>query len=165
MEKDVKDDVSGDYGKLLLLLLKDPSARIYLDEKGAVPDDKPHVVEKVEEPKIEETPTVVDQGSFNASSDSERLRKAMKGLGTDEKTLIEILGARTNKQRQELKTVFQQMHGRDMVKDFQSETSGNFKEILEALMMTPVEFDAYQFNKAVKGLGTDGECQIIQCFN
>ena len=153
MINDIKADISGDYGELLILLLKNPSERNYENSEPEVP----HVIEEVPEPIIVETPTLVKYASFNPSSDSEKLRKAMKGLGTDEKTIIEILGNRSNDQRQELKIVFKQMHGRDLLEDLRSELSGHFKDTIEALMMTPIEYDAYSFRKAIKGLGTDGD--------
>ena len=37
------------------------------------------------------------------SSDAETLRNAMKGFGTDENTLIKVVGNRTNRQRQIIK--------------------------------------------------------------
>ena len=43
----------------------------------------------------------------------------------------------------------------DLVLDLKSETSGDFQEVLEGLMMAPVEFDAFSLHKAMKGLGTD----------
>ncbi len=75
MEKDIASDVSGDYGKLLLSLLKDPSQRVY--DSGE--PEEPHVIEEVPEPTIVETPTLVKYENFNPNSDCERLRKAMKG--------------------------------------------------------------------------------------
>ncbi len=48
------------------------------------------------------------------------------------------------------------MHGRDLIKDLKSETSGSFWDTLESLMMTPIEYDSYSYRKAIKGLGTDG---------
>ena len=39
--------------------------------------------------------------------------------------------------------------------DLKSDTSGDFQEVLEALMFTPVEFEAFSLHKAIKGLGTD----------
>lgn len=161
VEKDVGGDVSGDYGKLLIELVKDPRERTY--EGGTTPEE-PHEIEQVEEPHIEQTPTLVDFVGFNANSDSERLRKAMKGLGTDEKTIIEIIPRRSNKQRQQLKSTFQGMFGRDLVQDLHSELSGSFRDVIEALMMMNDEFEAFSYRKAVKGFGTDGKlvfCQII----
>jgi predicted negative regulator of RcsB-dependent stress response len=80
----------------------------------------------------------------------------MKGLGTDEKQLVAILCHRSNAQRQVLKTQFMSLLGRDLLKDLKSETSGNFYEVLEALLQASDEFDARHFNKAIRGLGTDG---------
>ena len=50
--------------------------------------------------------------NFDANRDADALRKAMKGLGTDEKTLISILGNRDTAQRLQIKTAFQSKHGR-----------------------------------------------------
>ena len=162
MEKDIQGDVSGDYGKLLLLLIKDPASRTYENADGSpAQPEEPHVIEQVEEAPIEQTPTVVDFSGFNPNDDCERLRKAMKGLGTDEKTIIQILGNRSNKQRQELKKVFTSMFGRDLIKDLHSELSGDFRETIESMMMTPAEFDAASFKKAIAGLGTDGRFFFI----
>lgn len=47
-----------------------------------------------------------------------------------------------------------------MVSDLKSETSGNFSNLLERLMMDPVELDCYELKQAVKGLGTDEETLI-----
>jgi annexin A6 len=157
LEKDVGDDVSGNYGILLLLLLKDPSERTY--DSIAAPSE-PHVIEEVDEPVIEETPTVVPFDGFNANQDSERLRKAMKGFGTDEKTIIEILAKRSNEQRQQIKAAFQQMHGRDLVKDIKDELGGRFRDTVEGLLMKPAHFDASMFRKAMKGIGTSDSALI-----
>ncbi len=154
LEKEVAGDVSADYGRLLAELLKDPSERVY--EAGE--PEEPHVIEQVEEAPIEETPTLSEANPFDSQSDCERLRKAMKGLGTDEKQIVAILCHRSNKQRQELKVKFMSLLGRDLMKDLHSEISGNFRECVEALMQPQDEFDAQHFRKAVAGLGTDGTC-------
>jgi hypothetical protein len=157
MEQDLSSDVSGDYGKLLILLLKDPDQRVF--EATSEPNI-PHVVEEVPEPVIEQTPTLKPASNFNPASDCERLYKAMKGFGTDEKTIIDVLGNRSSDQRMELKKSHQQMYGKDLVKELKSEISGNFWNTVEALMMSPVEFDAFSIRSAIKGLGTDEEALI-----
>ena len=49
---------------------------------------------------------------FTPDADAKALRKAMKGLGTDEAAIIDILCARTSQQRQEILGAYKQMHGR-----------------------------------------------------
>lgn len=50
--------------------------------------------------------------NFDAIRDADALRKAMEGFGTNEKTLIEILGNRNTKQRLEIKSAFKNKHKR-----------------------------------------------------
>jgi annexin A7/11 len=73
----------------------------------------------------------------------------MKGFGTDEKTIIEILGHRSNEQRQIIKSTFSKIIKRDLVSDLKSELSGDFSETIQLLMMTPVEHGAYSFMKVI----------------
>ena len=58
------------------------------------------------------SPTVVADPDFNPRVDAEALRKAMKGFGTDEKTIIQILANRTNLQRQEIAVQFKTLYGK-----------------------------------------------------
>jgi hypothetical protein len=70
---------------------------------------------------------------FNGTPDAEALYKAMKGFGTDEKVLNDIIGNRTREQLQEIKKVFEQKYGKTLEKWIKSETSGHYEEILCAL--------------------------------
>ena len=49
---------------------------------------------------------------------------------------------------------------KDLIKEIDGETSGNFQDTLKALLMAPAEYDAYQLKKAIKGLGTDEDVLI-----
>lgn len=44
---------------------------------------------------------------------------------------------------------------KDLVKDLDSELSGDFRQTILALMMPPAEYDCYSLNEAMKGLGSD----------
>ena len=50
--------------------------------------------------------------NFDAGRDADALRKAMKGFGTDEQTLINILGNRNTAQRLQIKATFKSKLGR-----------------------------------------------------
>lgn len=45
-------------------------------------------------------PTVVPMQNFDPVADAQALRKAMKGFGTDEDALIDVICKRSNEQRQ-----------------------------------------------------------------
>lgn len=54
----------------------------------------------------------------------------MKGLGTDESVLIEIIGTRVNWQIKQTKEDLNKMYKKDLIKWVDSETSGSFKKLL-----------------------------------
>ena len=73
--------------------------------------------------------------------DVDALRKAMKGAGTDEDTIIRIVANRSNTQRQQLKTHYNQKLKRDLVADLKSELSGKFEDAVLALFDDPFVYD------------------------
>lgn len=88
------------------------------------------------------------------------LRKAMKGLGTDEKRIIKILGPTSSDERQEIKQQYMTMYGHTLLEDLESEVSGDFLKTLEALLKPTVEYEAELVKKAMKGVGTDEKLLI-----
>lgn len=105
-------------------------------------------------------PTVTSSPNFNAAEDGVALRTAMKGFGTDEQAIIDILTARSNAQRQEIAKFFTQEYGRNLIDDLKSELGGKFEDVIIALMVTPVDFMANQLQKAMAGIGTEEETLV-----
>ena len=92
--------------------------------------------------------------------DAAALRKAMKGLGTDEKAIIKIIANRTNRERLAMIESFKRQFNRDLIKDLKSELSGKFEDATLALFKDPIEYDCYSLNLAMKGAGTNEDTLI-----
>lgn len=105
-------------------------------------------------------PTIVHADNFNPSQDAAALRKAMKGFGTDEQAIIDILCSRSNWQRQMISDAFTRELGRDLVKDLKSELGGKFEDVILGLMLPPVNYLCKQLHKAMDGIGTNEKALI-----
>ncbi|XP_037536483.1 annexin A1a [Nematolebias whitei] len=68
-----------------------------------------------------------------AHYDAQLLKLAMKGLGTDEDTLIEILASRNNRQILDLKKAYKEDYKKELEEDIRSDTGGDFRAALLAL--------------------------------
>ncbi|XP_045517309.1 annexin B10 isoform X1 [Pieris brassicae] len=100
-------------------------------------------------------PTVVGVAHFNAAEDAAALRGAMKGFGTDEDAIIEILTSRSNAQRQAISQAFTLEYGRDIIEDLKSELGGHFEDVIVALMLPPAEYLCKELHHCMEGMGTD----------
>jgi hypothetical protein len=97
---------------------------------------------------------------MSVDQDAADLRKAMKGLGTDEATIIKIIANRTQKQRVLIKESFQRQFSRDLIKDLKSELNGKLEDAILNLFKDPIEYDCEQLKKSMKGAGTDEDSLI-----
>jgi hypothetical protein len=83
------------------------------------------------------------------------LRAAMKGMGTNEGQLIEIICPRSYEELAGINKAYTTEIKRDLIKDLKDETSGLFEDVLTSLLTDRYEYDAHLVMKAVKGMGTD----------
>jgi len=82
------------------------------------------------------------------------LYKAMKGFGTDEKKLIQVLASLPHDGRVAIASEFERAHGKNLEKELISETSGNFRAVCKRLAKSIPEVKADYLEDAMKGLGT-----------
>lgn len=68
--------------------------------------------------------------------DAELLYRAMKGIGTDDDIVIEVICFRSFERLSQIKQKFQELYGNDLVKEIESETSGEYRTALKNLLET-----------------------------
>uniref|UniRef100_A0A673K1C5 Annexin n=1 Tax=Sinocyclocheilus rhinocerous TaxID=307959 RepID=A0A673K1C5_9TELE len=155
----IQDDTSGDYKRTLLKLCggDDDMAGEFFPEAAQIAYKMWEISAMT---KVQLRGTVRPYQNFDPASDAQALRKAMKGFGTDEDTIIDIVAHRSNAQRQEIRQTFKSLLGRDLMADLKSELSKNLQRLILGLMMTPAEFEAKMMKKAMEGAGTDEHALI-----
>uniref|UniRef100_A0A3Q2NPL8 Annexin n=1 Tax=Fundulus heteroclitus TaxID=8078 RepID=A0A3Q2NPL8_FUNHE len=96
-----------------------------------------------------------------AQFDAYLLRKATKGVGTDEDVLVEILATRSYGELQEIKRAFKQEYKKDLEEVIKGETNGDFTKALLAMLNTKrdesTEVDMELAKKDAKVLFEAGE--------
>ncbi|KPP58229.1 Annexin A5b-like [Scleropages formosus] len=104
--------------------------------------------------------TVKPNYNSDPQKDAEILYKAMKGFGTDEKAILELLTTRSNAQRQQIKAAYKNLHGKDLADALRSELDGKFEKLIVGLLAPPISYDVTELRNAIKGQGTDEKVLI-----
>jgi annexin A7/11 len=78
----------------------------------------------------------------------------MKGIGTNEKALIQVLSPLDPLEMAAVRTAYSKNIGRDLRNDIDSETSGSLGKGLLAIVDGPLMHDVTCANEAVRGFGT-----------
>ncbi|CAL8071370.1 unnamed protein product [Calicophoron daubneyi] len=99
--------------------------------------------------------TIEPTPGFSATADAERLHRAIRGAGTDENVLIQILARRTNYERQEICASYESLYRNKLVKDIRDDTSGEFKAVLRELTFDLPYLLAKSLYHAMEGVGTN----------
>ena len=69
--------------------------------------------------------------------------------------VVEIICSRTNEQRIKIAEAYISNFGIDLKKEIESKLSGDAKDLVLGCLLPPVDFDAGEINKSIKGAGTD----------
>ncbi|XP_069557930.1 annexin A5a [Brachyistius frenatus] len=95
----------------------------------------------------------------SVSYDASQLQKALKGAGTDDEVLIEILASRTGEQIKDIIKVYKKECGGKLEKDICGDTSGHYQKLLLILVQGNREkgVDEGNIEKDAKDLYAAGE--------
>ena len=97
---------------------------------------------------------------FIANYDAGQIRKACRGLGTNDSTLINILTGRSKAQLQRIDRQYQLKYDHCLIEEIEAETSGYYKEFLSAAITEKSKLAARGLQKAMEGWGTDDTALI-----
>jgi len=106
-------------------------------------------------------PTIKQLANFDPFDDALYLRYAMKGLGTDEDSIIDVLCNRTSAQRQCIIQCYQENYHKDLIEDLKSELGGAFERVVLACMKPTSELLAEDLHHAMHGIGGIGTNEKI----
>ncbi|KER23161.1 Annexin [Opisthorchis viverrini] len=106
-------------------------------------------------------PSLKAPKTFDVEKDCIALREAMKGMGTDENTIIDILGHRNTEQRLKIRDHYKTMYGKDLIEKLKGELTGNFERLVVMLLTDGPTIKAKALYDAMKGAGTK-ESVIIE---
>ncbi|PRP83645.1 Annexin-B12 (Annexin-12) (Annexin XII) [Planoprotostelium fungivorum] len=90
--------------------------------------------------------------SYRDAADT--LYKAMKGFGTDEKKVTQVLSSLPHDGRVAIASEFERLTGKNLQKELESELSGRYRAVCKRLAKSIPEVKADYLKDAMKGLGT-----------
>jgi annexin A7/11 len=102
---------------------------------------------------------------FDAYGPVESIRKATKGIGTDEKRLIETLAPLDAFQMDAVSRQFKATVGKDLLQVLEKETTGWFEAVLRAKVLGPVGYDVWLVHRACHNAGTQEDIlnEVLLC--
>ncbi|OVA14187.1 Annexin [Macleaya cordata] len=92
----------------------------------------------------------VPQSIPSPTEDSEQLRNAFKGWGTNEGLIISILAHRNAAQRKLIRQTYAETYGEDLLQSLDKELSSDFEGIVLLWTLDPAERDALLANEATR---------------
>lgn len=115
-------------------------------------------------PKPKYYGTVAPYPNHNVRKDVDVLQHAIEERGVNEEVIIAVLVKRSNKQRQQIKAVYESTTGQSLEKALKGVLKGDMEDVTLGLLMTPAQFDAHCIRKACKpswtGWGTDEDTLV-----
>jgi len=99
--------------------------------------------------------TVHPAEKFSYATDGERLKREMKGFGTDEQAIIKILTSCSHSQRMSIVKYFKEENNRELLEELKEELGEKFDDLTYALITTTAEYFSYEFNSILEADSVD----------
>jgi len=131
LSRDIKDDTSGNFERGLVTLLKAERDESYLINEDKVKADAKHLHEK-----------------------------GAGRLGTDDSYFIEFFCTRSPWHIAAVGEEYKKQHGKDLIAVIKGETSGDYQDLLRALVTPKASWYAERLEYSVKGVGTHDKLLI-----
>ncbi|KAM7534078.1 hypothetical protein Aperf_G00000114195 [Anoplocephala perfoliata] len=111
--------------------------------------------------------TISPSPGFSPIADAEQLKEAMRGLGTDEDAIINILGNRTSYERLAIRDAYASVSSKTFEEALKGELSGNFAKLALLLIKSPYEIMAKALFNAMNRLATKERVltEILACIS
>jgi len=97
---------------------------------------------------------------MSVHEDAKAIRDAIKGLGTDDAKLVEVITKRSNEHLVAVTADYTATFGKSIFDDIKGDTSGDYRDLLIGLVEPKPTYIARTVHNAVKGLGTNENALI-----
>lgn len=144
----IKDEVGGNYAKSMITWLTTP------DVTGGLEYEITKATHRNEQNEL--ILRALDNAKQSvAELDVDMLIYAAKGMGTDERLVVQILCARTKEQLDAIDQIFIKKHNKTLKDYIKKEMGGNLEKFLIYAQLAEEEFDALLLKEAFSGFGCD----------
>lgn len=104
--------------------------------------------------------TVHPAEKFSYAQDGEKLKREMKGFGTDEQAIIKILVSSSHSQRLLIVKYLLEENNRELLEELKEELGEKFDDLTYALLTPPAEYFAYELNSLLEAENVDERALI-----
>eukprot|EP00904_Undaria_pinnatifida_P009673 jgi/Undpi1/5836/HiC_scaffold_2.g01110.m1 len=151
--EDLKDELSGSFLKAAVCWVAgaDPSGGMeYVTQKALAEGSSSE--KDLAKALLQERANVKD---FICQADAGDIRRACKGLGTNDSRLVSIVCGRTKPHLARVDQYYHSLFGMSVQAQIKYECFGTYRDFLTYTMLPEPDFDALMLKKAMDGLGTN----------